>query len=129
MKEEMEKIWHTIVDLILKEREKLEIDKVKEKLREAFIEEFGIEPETVTTTEAIRLFEGIPIPVLDILEQFYKDLGIDFNKVVVDVRCSRTPKRNHDWKVTTLLSGTIVARKCKDGIQYSITICPDTDDM
>jgi len=125
MKEEMEKIWHTIVDLILKEREKLEIDKIKEKLRKAFIEEFGTEPETITATEAIRLFSKIPTSVLDVLEQFYKDLGVDFDKVIVDVRCSRTLREDHDWKVTTLLSGTIVARKCKNGIQYSITICPE----
>jgi len=125
MKEEMEKIWHTIVDLILKEREKLEIDKIKEKLREAFIEEFGIEPKTITATEATRLFSKIPTSVLDVLEQFYKDLGVNFDKVIVDVRCSRTLREDHDWKVTTLLSGTIVARKCKDGIQYSITICPE----
>jgi len=125
MKEEMEKIWHTIVDLILKEREKLEIDKIKEKLRIAFIEEFGIEPKTVTTTEATRLFSKIPTSVLDVLLQFYKDLGMNPNKVIVDVRCSRTLKRNHDWKVTTYLSGTITAEKCKDGIQYSIMIHPD----
>ena len=118
---EMEKVF----ELIRKMREKLEIDRKCEKMRKAFVEEFGIEPQSVTTEEAIATFvdHELPVNVRAEIENLLRDLGEEHDFFQLTLQCYRTPIEDHDWEVDGLCMA-----KVANGIRYKIEIYPLLED-
>ena len=118
---EMEKV----LELIRKMRVELEIDKKCKKMKEAFAREFGIEPLSVTTEDAIATFvdHELPVNVRAEIENLLRDLGEEYDFFQLTLRCLITAEKDYEWKVNGLRLA-----KVANGVKYEIEIFPLFED-
>ena len=126
MKVVIEEKWERIEELLDLVVKQLEIDRRKEELKRAFVEEFGIEPQKVSVDMAYSEFSDRTLPdnIRTKIHDLLYDLGIAYDYFMLFVRVRHiTSSEQHDWKVERQY-GSITLTKRENSKEYELEILP-----
>ena len=116
--------WEKIEGLIEKMRKELEIEKRKEEMRQAFIEQYGIEPENLTIDKAFAQFRDSELPehIRHKIYDLLNDLGIYYDYFEISLIAMREDGVDQDWDIVAVYDIHMSCRK--DNIYYQVSIKP-----
>ena len=116
--------WEKVEGLVERLRKELEIEKRKEEMRQAFIEQYGIEPDNLTIDKAYSTYRDSELPehIRGKVEELLNDLGIYYDYFEITLIAMKEDGVDQDWDIVAIYNIHMSCRK--DNIYYQVSIKP-----